>query len=75
MQATKIINEIKSLALKEIAGSLIDLIDRVRGGQVEAKFAAVEVAAHKHVIQSIALDWTFNGKTKFIKSVKQVDSK
>lgn len=67
MNIDKIQKEIKSPALKEIAGSLVEVINGVRSGDIDAKTASVAVAGHKHVLQSIAIDWMYSSpKTKMI---------
>jgi hypothetical protein len=64
MDANKIVKEIHSLALKEISGSLIGVIDRVQSGEIDFRQASVEVASHKHIIQTLALDWMYNSNKK-----------
>jgi len=54
--------EINSPALKEIATSMHDLICRIQSDEISHQQGATEITGHKHLIQSIALDWAFNRK-------------
>jgi len=64
MDAKLISKEIHSPALKEISSSLISVIDRVQDGTIDFRQASVEVASHKHIIQTLALDWMYNSNKK-----------
>lgn len=57
MNAEIINAEVQSPALKSIITSLVDVVDRTQSGNTDYRQANVEIAGHKHVIQSIALDW------------------
>ena len=74
MDTQVIKEEITSRALREVVDSLIDVIDRVETGETSHQRAIVEITGHKHVLQSIALDWAFNRKPGiFGKRVKQIE--
>ena len=60
MNINKILNEIKSPAIKEIASSLAETVERMQGKIIDYRQGSVEIAGHKHLIQSVALDWAFN---------------
>jgi len=69
MDMQKIAKEIHSPALKEIGVSLVEVIDRIKSGSIDYRQAQVEVASHKHIIQTIALDWMYNHqKQKWIEN-------
>ena len=64
MNAKTLMAEIKSNALKQIAESLNEVLEKVKSEETDIKQAMVQITAHKHLIQTIALDWTFNGVDK-----------
>ena len=67
MNIIKVINEVKSLALKEIIKDLDYIIENVRNKNITYQQGNMEIVGRKHIIQSIALDWTFNYKRKYLK--------
>lgn len=69
MKASTLMSEIKSSALKQIAESLNDTLEKIQSKEIDVKQGTAEIIAHKHIIQTIALDWTFNGTTKKIKEI------
>jgi hypothetical protein len=64
MNVEVIKKEIKSPALKTIVESLCSLIERVKNGDITYQQGSAEIAGHKHIIQSLALDWMFSKKVK-----------
>lgn len=64
MNSNTLMSEIKSSALKQIAESLNDTLEKIQSKEVDVKQGMAEIVAHKHIIQTIALDWTFNGVNK-----------
>ena len=69
MNTKVLINEIKSKALQEIAESLNEVLNRVKTEEIDMRQGMVEIAGHKHLIQTIALDWTFNGAKKRVMEI------
>lgn len=61
--------EIKSSALNEIVKSLVETVERVKSHKIDQHQANVEIVGCKHIIQSIALDWAFNGKIKKLPAI------
>ncbi len=61
MDIEKIKKEISSDALSEITGSLGKVVERIKGGQIGHQQGSAEIAGHKHIIQTIALDWLYSG--------------
>jgi hypothetical protein len=53
-------SEIKSRTLQDIAESLMGIINRVHEKDIDIKQAQTEIVGHKHLIQTIALDWAFH---------------
>lgn len=64
--------EIKSDALKEVVKSLTDTVNDVKSRSIDYQQANVEIVGCKHIIQSIALDWAFNGKIKMLNKATKV---
>jgi hypothetical protein len=64
MDIKKIQKEIKSNALKEIVEDLDEIVNKVRAQEISYQQGNMEIVGRKHVIQSIALDWTFSKKVK-----------
>jgi len=64
MDKKSVSRELKSPTLRQIVESLWTIIERLRSGEIQHQQAASETAAHKHMIQSIALDWLYNKKAK-----------
>lgn len=54
--------EIKSPALKEISTELHTVLKQVQAKNVTLKEGMVQIVNCKHMIQTIALDWSFNRK-------------
>ena len=79
MYDSKIIqDEIISPALKEIVKNLTDISTRVKKQTIRYQQGQVELATQKHVIQAIALDWSFNrikDPRVFRKNTKLLDKK
>lgn len=71
MNSDIINNEITSPALKEIVASLNSIVERVQTGGITHKQGSVEIAGHKHVIQTVALDWLYNKHSADIKKLEQ----
>ena len=71
MNINTITKEISSPALQEIATSLNDLIDRIQSNEVTHQQGSTEITGHKHLIQSIALDWAFNRKKQELLPIKE----
>ena len=69
MNTGSLMNEIKSEALKKIAVSLNETLERCKKQEITTKQAMAEITAHKHIIQTIALDWTFNGVKNRVKTI------
>lgn len=69
MDAKILMGEIKSKALKQIAESLNDILEKTKAEEIDIKQALLQITAHKHLIQTIALDWTFNGVKDKIKAL------
>jgi hypothetical protein len=61
--------EIKSQALQEVVKSLIGTVDEMKARTIDYQSANVEIVGCKHIIQSIALDWAYNGKIKTLKTI------
>jgi len=55
-----ITNEIKSKSLKEIIKTLGEIVKRVQDGEITYQQGSVEITGCKHIIQSLALDWSFS---------------
>jgi hypothetical protein len=72
MDTRQITKEIKSPALKEIVESLVTIIDRVRSGEISHQKASSEITGHKHIIQSLALDWAFNRKGEGLARLRKI---
>lgn len=53
-------NEIKSDVLKNVCLSLLETLTKIRTNEIDFRKGSVEIAAHKHIIQSIALDWLYS---------------
>lgn len=62
--------EIKSPALNEVIKSLVGTVDEMKSRTIDYQQANVEIVGCKHIIQSIALDWAYNGKIKTISKLK-----
>lgn len=69
MNANTLMSEIKSNALKQIADSLNTTLNNIQTKKIDIKQGVAEIIAHKHIIQTIALDWTFNGVAKGVKQI------
>lgn len=67
MDVAIIKKEIKSEALKEIVETLSDTIDRIQNQEITYQQGNTEIVGCKHIIQSIALDWSFNAKKRVLK--------
>jgi hypothetical protein len=62
MRIELVLNEISSAALKEVTQELWQIIERVQSKEIQPTQGGIEIAGCKHMIQSIAIDWAFNGK-------------
>ena len=71
MNITTISKEINSPALKEVVKSLYDVMSRIQGNVITHQQGATEITAHKHIIQSIALDWAFNRQKQGLLPVQE----
>ena len=60
MQLLIIIKEIRSPALREVASSVIETIKKIRSGSISHQQASVEIASHKYLLRTIALDWLYH---------------
>jgi hypothetical protein len=58
----KINSEISSKALKEIASQLDEAIVKAKTKTWDLRTSAVVIAGCKHMVQTMALDWTFRNK-------------
>lgn len=71
MDIRRLENEIDSPAIREIVRSLWEVVDRVQTGKIQSRQAGVEVAAHRHFLQAISLDWFYNKQKKVLTPLKE----
>lgn len=64
-----ILKEVRSEALQEIIKTLNSTIERIQKEEIKYQQGNTEIVGCKHIIQSIALDWAFNGRKKVIKKL------
>lgn len=69
MKVELVLKEMKSEACQEIVKELSRIIEKVQQKEIQYKQGMAEITGCKHIIQSIALDWTFNGKKEQIKKL------
>ena len=66
MNLEKITKEMKSTACQEVVKELGGILDRIQQDDIRYQQGSAEITACKHIIQSLALDWTFNNTRKSI---------
>ena len=68
-------SEMSSGALQEVVASLVCVIGKVEAAAIPYQQASVEITAHKHVLQALALDWAFAKKIgSGVRKVEQVSA-
>lgn len=74
MNIKEILPEIKSPALRELMRSLTGTIEKMEEKKLSTAEASNEVAAHKHAMSLIALDWLYNRKISNLKKLTRMEA-
>lgn len=59
--------------MQEVVKSLVETVNDVKGQKIDSQQANMEIVGCKHIIQSMALDWMYNGRMKEIKKISSTN--